>query len=137
MNGYWNWTDGSRSIYTNWEKDGNDDVSPRHDCVYLDSDEGKWKDENCTKKLPSLCKMRTDCEYKTRRIVARCLLAKKIFLIANPMGMFLVNIPGARILFVPIQSLLWTILNISSNDWEDRFDKTQSSINFPIFIHNK
>lgn len=62
MNGNWNWTDGSRSIYTNWGKDFEDN-NPRHDCVYVDREEGKWRDENCTKEMSFLCKMKTDCKF--------------------------------------------------------------------------
>ena len=59
QNGNWNWTDGSRSIYTNWVKDGDDDDKTRHDCVYLDNKDGKWRDESCAKKLSFLCKMKS------------------------------------------------------------------------------
>ncbi|XP_057314445.1 uncharacterized protein LOC130655679 isoform X2 [Hydractinia symbiolongicarpus] len=60
MNGNWNWTDSSESIYTNWGSEADDDNGKRHDCVYIDVDEKKWKDESCSKKKYFLCKKRTD-----------------------------------------------------------------------------
>lgn len=63
-NGLWSWSDSSRSIYTNWGKDI-DNKNNRHDCVFLDKDEGKWKDGNCTSQKSFLCKMKTDCKLFT------------------------------------------------------------------------
>lgn len=60
MDGNWNWTDGSRSIYTNWGKDSDDHDSVRHDCVMVEGTEGKWKDESCSKKKPFLCKKKIE-----------------------------------------------------------------------------
>ena len=56
ISGTWNWTDGSRGIYTNWASEADDDSGQRRDCVVLKSEDGKWKDLPCTSTLPFLCK---------------------------------------------------------------------------------
>ena len=56
ISGTWNWTDGSRGIYTNWASEADDDNGQRRDCVILKAEDGKWKDLPCTSTLPFLCK---------------------------------------------------------------------------------
>ena len=59
ISGTWNWTDGSRGIYTNWASEADDDDGKRRDCVVLKSEEGKWKDLPCTSTQPFLCKLKS------------------------------------------------------------------------------
>ena len=63
MDGNWNWTDGSRSIYTNWDNVVDDENEEGHDCVYIDKEEGKWKDEKCTDKKYYMCKKKLERKY--------------------------------------------------------------------------
>ncbi|XP_065670469.1 uncharacterized protein LOC100203426 isoform X18 [Hydra vulgaris] len=60
MDGNWNWTDGSKSIYTNWANNADGDDSKRFDCVYVEADQGLWKDAPCNKKQPFLCKKKKE-----------------------------------------------------------------------------
>ena len=60
MNGNWNWTDHSIGTYTSWQSESDDDNGQRHDCVYIDGEEGEWKDGACAEKKSYLCKQRTD-----------------------------------------------------------------------------
>ena len=63
MDGSWNWTDGSRGIYTNWAKEADDDNGQRQDCVMLEADVGTWKDMPCTTTLPYLCKRKQGMKF--------------------------------------------------------------------------
>ena len=60
MDGNWKWTDGSKSIYTNWGSNAEGNDGKRFDCVYMEADQGLWKDAPCNKKQPFLCKRKNE-----------------------------------------------------------------------------
>lgn len=49
-----------RSVYSDWDSSAKDDHGKGRDCVVLDSDEGKWRDDSCSQKYSFLCKKNAD-----------------------------------------------------------------------------
>ncbi|XP_032238898.2 uncharacterized protein LOC5513456 isoform X2 [Nematostella vectensis] len=58
--GTWRWSDGSKSVYTDWDSSAKDDHDLGMDCVVLDAEEGKWRDSSCAEKNSFLCKRDAD-----------------------------------------------------------------------------
>jgi len=52
--GTWKWTNGETFSFEKW-KDSSDISNKDEDCAYIASSNGKWQDEECTKKLHYVC----------------------------------------------------------------------------------
>ena len=70
----WNWrltgTTGAYTTYTNW-KSGEPNNQGNEDCSAIQTDSGKWNDEQCGLKMPSVC------EYGKEILI--CLFEKKVW----------------------------------------------------------
>jgi len=52
--GNWKWINGDGWGFENW-KNGNDINNKNEDCAYMASSNGKWQDDECTKKMHYVC----------------------------------------------------------------------------------
>lgn len=50
------WTDGSPVLVVSWGQNQPNDFDGQKNCVYINRQQGRWSDESCGRKLPSVCK---------------------------------------------------------------------------------